>query len=1598
MADWEEVSADAEFQALPAEEKGRIKKNYFDAEIAPNVPPDQFEAVKASFFEEAPAAAPQEPAARVPAAARQNPGDYSILAPKMTGGSPEARQAAMKDIGQTLEAPARFVEDAVRQGYREIPKKFGLPVEPDQKVPGEDVAAAAGRMAGDTGAFMAGAAVMPGLAGAGAVARYGNAALQGAGGMLAVHSLADMAKNGEIDPKDAAIAGAYGAAGGMLLQGGADAVGSFLSSKAAQAVERAAKAAGRRIETELNTLAYRIKKGLGLPQETGMVPFDFKQAVAEGRMTIPEAAKQSQEIFDRELKARGLRPGVSPEADQAMAKDAVDALVDSGVPRDQALQQVQAKIEEMAASMPPPKASEVAPPAAAEPALPAAPVAPAETAPAIAPEIQAVMAETGITDPEIAKSLSIPPPAETPVAAELAQSPAPHDAAETTDGDVSFYEPAMEAYHAPATPEELAAAKAEANKPPYAVTPEELAQRFPQATPEVQGRLLAQIKASEAENAARSAAVPPSETPTPLSDLVRKTGMRAQDVKEYRGEIPESLRRGIARKNGLEPDRLREAAIEAGLLPPEATLNDFWDLLDSEARKGPKSAIKTPEQAAGVPKGAPMAAPPLSPRAPDLMPEEVAATLEQGGLKVGSKAPMIRRFKDPVFGMIKKGEIVDILSVDMNGGNILIEYGSDLGGRQLAIVPLQALAKPVTIAAPEAASGREVKASVAESTGVKPANDDIVVSEAKALREVIRARAKGSREGARAMREKMKADIKSEIHKRLELEVRGDWAEAIRKKIASYARENLPMAERGALLTRVANAKTWANLLKAFTAIDERATLVRNKELMGDIRILADRALNSKTFPVGFKSMVRELLENVRLESWGPRTIESIKLQQEFLDHIRSTGADVTVPQWVLEQVTKLGLRPLSQISNEELEEILGNLQYLIASGQDTRRAINALAEIQRQEWLAEIVRGSTDKTMQQYASSRSGVQRGFMRPALSWAQKRKNEWLRLVDAYQEAGIAMTPIQVIVDEGGAAERRILYEPLQEGYIQRVGEIAKAHDAVSALLAKHGVPDQLSQDRILTVAYRDQPDIRPHLHKMDLTDAEIDAVKLTDSEQAILNELRNYFADENNINALARVSAEVYNQDFVPVEKYFPVMTKYERTAEGEGPLDVIRDELDLRRKNVDRGRIIERQIGAARKLRTDLFGIFLDAARQQANLKYMAKPILKAHAIVRDNAYLEAKGDARQDFWKDYLDTLARDGHFKRSKAEWVLDYFRKNLAKGALSFKPNVALIQFSSMGTGAAATGGKAMGQALMAGPEWGDFVDKNMPLIVERKGGDPAVNEVLRGSLLPGIEKAAFKHIVAADYYAAKKVALAAYFQYLDRHGIEPDPGKPLPAALNHAQAVVGRVMASPWLVDMPLALSRGGPLAKSLLQFQSETLAKFAFLTHDVFGKQGGSVADRVQDLGFLGASLLYEAGVRRMWRLGMYGVLAGIGAITKKQYDKAIEKDDSYFKQVGLAAVNSVPLVGSVANYMVYDSGLVPVIDVAGDAAKGASNAVIGTVQNRPIKAMRGLIQSLTAAAQLAGIHGSGLAGWVAKQPLRGRTDRIERSKRKAKKK
>lgn len=327
--------------------------------------------------------------------------------------------------GEGLAKAGERTEEALKPGY--------------EPAPGEGIPAAAGKFAGDTvllgaaGAPLslaarggAEAAVPAARAAAGALAgpagqsavdlaakvapgvieRYGGAAAAGATVNAAYSTLEQMAKRGEVSPQDVQDSMLPGAVAGMAFQGAHDAVATALQARSSGALDRVLGALKNRADYEINRTVYYAKKGLGLPNDQGIIPYDVKanlaraqtafdqaQAGTDGykaaQIALKQATMLASEYADEGrlkqqlIEERGLRQDPAAKLDALLPE--VDMLVKSGLPADVAAKQVlaaAAAIEHPPEPTAPLPAAQTVVPAAAE-APPAASPQPAAAQPPV---------------------------------------------------------------------------------------------------------------------------------------------------------------------------------------------------------------------------------------------------------------------------------------------------------------------------------------------------------------------------------------------------------------------------------------------------------------------------------------------------------------------------------------------------------------------------------------------------------------------------------------------------------------------------------------------------------------------------------------------------------------------------------------------------------------------------------------------------------------------------------------------------------------------------------------------------------------------------------------------------------------------------------------------------------------------------------------------------------------------------------------------------------------------------------------------------------------------------------------------------------------
>ena len=1342
----------------------------------------------------------------------------------------------------------------------------------------------------------------------------------------------------------------------------------------------------------------------------------------ERMKSTPEYSAAVRQISERLL---AQQPELGPRA-EARARQALDNAIAEGEVPISELSKV--KVE-------PPKPAEPTPAPPQELPQP-------EPGPAIPEPTREIMARTGITDPEIARSLAEPPISrevapggpvvvpEAPLAAKpsIADPGAaqmPQEAigeAHAEEGDTSFFEPLAETAERPLTPEEVAEAQALAQQPISALEPTELQRRFPGVTqPQIEAILTQAAERNQPLSEAAVKAFPGLEgsmretqerlsrqragPKKPIHNAIRELGYldlghleRFRDLAGY-GELKDMDILGqVAKKSGRIKglDALAEALKERGLLQ-ERDIGELLERLGSEARGGVASMVGEP--------GAKYQAVRIRKPAQQLMPEETQATMERHGIKPGAELPMIRQVPDPIFGTIKKGQVVKVLASDLEGGNVLIEHGeADLAGkRQIAVVPVRALAEPVRIAPAEQPSGREVREQVAEATGVKPAEKRINISEAKALREVLKAQVRGARMASLKERHQARIEIRRVIMenmlKRQHEQFWGQMGQQIRGKIAAYAKSVLPLDQQGKFITKVASARTLGDLARAYYAIEQEAQRILSKQYDHDIVAILDHALESASFPVEFKKLIREAIaQEGRLENWSDKTLEILKTQKEFIDHVRATGEDIIVPEAILEQVAKLVKQPISQMPVPEKERILINLHHIVARGYDVADIKEEMRLAQRESELTELRAQTTGIISPSYAAG----QKLDPIAALTWAEKNARDFQRTLDFFQNAGISLMPQQELFArlDGGNIDgpmRRYFNDRYQTGYAPTLREFGELQDHSRATMKEADLTETEWRE-LGTFFMAEQERGGDKLAQLGITEQRIAEVKakLNDKQRKWFW-LRDWFNDEVRFERMAKVLAETENIEIKKVLKYWPMVTRQDTFYDKYSVADRIGMEFEGLRVRPEAGFSKERLPHARQDIELHALKIFNKRALDHLWLSNLGEAMRDMRELLKDPELQTGLGDVGYLAVKEWLDVIHGAGGASGASRVQVIDRLLKNTGVAVMAIRPHAGLIQLSAFFDAASRIGmGHTMrGLEMLSEPQWVEFIKTHAPQVYYRGGNYPEINNVLAGGNLSWWNRFGMAHIVWGDSMPARSAFLGAYLQYAEKHGIEIAPAAPNADALRHALYITTKTQGSPHLGDMALAISRGKllggrghlSLSRMLLQYGNFMLFRFSNLKTALydFPKGGEQSRDAAMAAFWLMMGSMAVSGIR-YGANDVYAAIANaLGWIDDKQLE-TIQKRNNFERIAMNEVLSTPPFMGNIMSVMTHRGTGIPLIDMVRDSLVGPYVAISGAIADKPVKASRGLIQSLTSAASLLGVGGAQFIGRQFGRQLYGKKD------------
>lgn len=971
---------------------------------------------------------------------------------------------------------------------------------------------------------------------------------------------------------------------------------------------------------------------------------------------------------------------------------------------------------------------------------------------------------------------------------------------------------------------------------------------------------------------------------------------------------------------------------------------------------------------------------------PEYGPDEFQTIVSMSGIKPGTELTLKKPIVDPSIkgGRLTTGTRVKVVDIDKDGGLVLIQAPDALGltGEKgvYATAKLQDFLEPAKIAPVKQIPPSQVKPQILESTGVRPTEQDAMLTEMQALKIRLQAMEKGAKFGAREGARKARAQFLKEL--------KAEMTETARAKdfVVQYIKDNLEIGERGRFLTMVAKARTFRDVVKAFVRVDHLAAEVYKKSMISDIRNLSEKALDSAGIAVEYKAKIKDLLSDINLKSWSPKTINKLHKIRDYINLQRTAGKPVTVPHRLLDRLSILARRPVKNIPELELERILDDLKEIIAAGAKYQQVRSSLYQLRKENITTALLKGTKPLERNEILYAKPGQ-------SLDITQRLGNLMARVSSWLQDMDMAVLPNDVMFDmqDGGAGYNGPNFihikKRLDGSYGRFLDRMDEALDPVKALISKYNFSNS-NFERIGIHADRLQPGGRERLKSSHgLTDADIDAIVLTPQEIEVYQAMRRTF--DSMLPDIKEKMAELYNLPMGDIPNYFPYIPDFDAHQAKfveKKIVDVVTGK-ESRTKKTEKGFTKERLKGAKAPMKVNAWERFKTHVQDSAYFIEMQGDVKMLFEIVNTPAYFQVAGQAGQKNVLDFLDVMARAGGVDGASRIGPLDMLRQNLGAAQLGLRLSSILVQPTSMLDGAARIGGTYVLRGLVStttDPAFKNFLYKNLPELRARVGDDPAFAEESPLEWLKKLQKAGYAGLRAADSVSATAVAAGAYLRGIEQLGLTLDISAPVPEALDFANLMLRRTQASPAFKDLGLALSRTIPgvnnrsISKAIFQFQTFALNRWSVIRYDIPQMwQHGNKADAAWAAGYLGMAVMAETGIRRGTSGVLAAILAGLGLTI---YAK--EDDDPYLKDMLYNMLDTVPFVGALVRMGMYEGAVVPVLNPITDLIHAPSKIAAARNEMESVRATTRAIESL---AGVTGIPGVSQVAQLVRLSIQGRT-------------
>lgn len=873
----------------------------------------------------------------------------------------------------------------------------------------------------------------------------------------------------------------------------------------------------------------------------------------------------------------------------------------------------------------------------------------------------------------------------------------------------------------------------------------------------------------------------------------------------------------------------------------------------------------------------------------------------------------------------------------------------------------------------------QVKKAIRESTGQIKVGD--IIGEPEALKRMFKREEQISKQIYKQAQSDLMGDVETSENLK---KMFGDMADEAQKEeeklLAGAMKQFFRYEDDIAKLeeeVKVSNFNTEAEKVKAEYKLENlKQEYAQAREAQRQKKVLRDEVSSlvkniqsspSESISIEYQDMIEEIKSKFDLKNRQEETLAKREGMKSFVERMKVEGKSIDIPKEKLELLDKVNLKNMTLDQLRQIDETISTLEKL---GKTKQKARDAVYQNKKEKIVADI-------------SKKVSPINSKVLPKLPIG-KKPDEWAKryigVSNYLQKTKTGLTAIEGLADITGMQRMK---RELDKKFSEYLNYNDKEIDQWYALTKDSS---EESLERIGAYAIAQQEGGLERLANSGIAEQEIKNIKLTLGEQKIYKFVRDTF--ESFYPGVKKYAREVYNEDVGKVENYVSFISD----TEAMNDLELYdrfgqRPEMAFGKmtKTVEQGFRKERAKTSNIKLQLNIDKIFRRHLDDVAYMLTMGKDIKMYYEIVNTPEMRERLGDVGTLAWLQWLDLMARKGGSEGAKRLAALDILRRNIGAGTLAFRLSSALVQFSSFGDTMATIGAEWATKGatnIATSKDWRNFVMDNFPEVKKAVGDDIAYRE-LGEDFLGKLARVGLTPLQALDGLMRSTAVVGSYMKLARDKGVTVDLKNPDPELIQEATKLMRQAQGSSFFKDQPLSITTGfgllenRSLNKTALTFQSFMLSRWDNISRQIWRmgvKENKYPKAIMSALWLLIFGFAAEEGLRRSSR----GILSIASADAREEKPFAGE--------VGLNAVQAVPLLGQLVSSINYSSNPVPVINTVEDIISGSGIAVKGKTSETRLK---GFLKILGGLGSLKGIAGSSqvsqiFRGMISKGKKKGR--------------